>query len=221
MIIKGIELVSNELTILKGTIALARITQVDDGDALLHNADGTLASNYVMIYKDEESLQSIEKVSDLVTLFGFLEDDIPVISEYVKNGLCANLHLGITDLTNNEKDSSLIFYNNIDADVIAYQKENKIPEDKLIDTVNEKFDAGKYAQAFEHSFARTLFIELLQTIQRRYNVLNFYDKVNLIADIIRDCRFMNEEYKTSTLTLIGVENLLKEVNAKLTVNPTV
>ena len=63
--------------------------------------------------------------------------------------------------------------------------------------------------------AATLLGEIVKTGMGRYNKINLDDKVQDIVDIIKSCKFIDDNGDCKPVTLTGVESIMKRVKDKL------
>lgn len=98
---------------------------------------------------------------------------------------------------------------------------NKLAEDGVpLSEVERLSETDRnYKMALSPAGPATLLGEIVKTGIRRYNKVNLDDKVGEVAEIIKSCKYINDEGDSKPISFTGVENLLKRVKDLLFVSP--
>lgn len=210
----------NSIPLMGKMLCLVKVTKVSvpegEGSLVVHTFDdGSVPTCYAFGWYhepgvDENSADSkVELVCDLDEfghMFRMTDEDTTILSNFAID-TAAQLGLLIVPM-----DGGV---------VVTSARINKLAEDGVpaSDLSQLASSDRNYATALSPAGAATLLGEIVKTGIRRYNKVNLDDKVGEVAEIIKKCRYINDEGDSKPISLTGVENLLKRVKDLLFVSP--
>lgn len=172
--------------------------------------NGSLPPCYAFGRYIENSKDSkVELICDLDEfghMFGMTDEDTSILSNFIID-TAAQLKLLVVPMEGGIVMTSVIIYK---------LAEKGTPFSKLEELVATDRDCR---MAMGPAGAATLLGEIVKTGIRRYNKINLDDKVEEVAEIIKGCRYINDEGDSKPISFTGVENLLKRVKDLLFVSP--
>lgn len=195
----------------------------DDLDGITVH-DGKSVPYYLFIRKQQTCQEDIYEVLDtfdkVMDIFDFPKDDHNVILDYLLSLSKGTIQL-LSYQIDGSNDTGYLFYNTINEE--QFKTFNEL--DSIEDMPDEEKELRKQEWERNHredlSLARhnnyilAVFARFMEVVQKRYNVLNFNNKVDDIVEIIKTCRYMDDNGEKRTLNIAGVENLFSTIKEKL------
>lgn len=192
--INGTEVFLVEVPVISGTV---------DGDnpGVYSFADGVCAPAFGIGYLMDGEMRVFQSIADIARhIFNMNDEDTSIFENYavsVGDQLCVDIipidgivllvNQGINDLAKTNPE-------------VTFSDLQKTSETDR----NIKMALSGAGQA-------TLLGELIKTGTARYNNIHMNQKVNDIAKIIQDIRFIDDSGNVESLTLTGVDNILSQV----------
>lgn len=154
---------------------------------------------------DPKSVKIVHDLSFFGNLFMMTEEDTATMEAFIRD-TATQLQLIIVPMEN-----GTVFVSSYVNEFAA----NGYTKDKFEEA---KATNREVAMAAGSAGPATLLSEIVKTGMRRYNKLNFDDKVIDLVKIVKSCSFIDDDGERKSVSFTGVENMLNRVKDLLYVS---
>lgn len=156
-------------------------------------------------YDNEEEIHLFQDLDSFGALFDMTKTDRDILADHIIN-TAHQLKLSIVPM-----DGGLVIVN----EIVNQMAKQGCSVEELEKLKNQNRDV---ALGVSGAGAATLLGEIVKTGMGRFNKVNLDDKVQDIINIIKACRFIDDNGNCRPITFTGVESLVKRVKDGLFVS---